>query len=239
MGNVSFREHYRDCRVVTDMNMEVGGRVLPLWMFHWPPYRAARRRVLKLASDLVRRHREESGALERPPDIIDTLISLKFPDGRQMTDDEAVCYALYGFAGSSSYMGRLVAFMLYEILQHPELQARLVEEVDAAFATGVNNASDLQEMRLLRAVYHETLRFHPVSQGMPYVAKESFEFSGKRVEKGDMVVLSQLPMLFDEGAFPEPARFDPARCQEPRNEHRKGGAFNPFGCITAPAPRWD
>ena len=60
MGNASLREHYRDCRVVTDMNMEVGGRVLPLWMFHWPPYRAARRRVLKLTAGLVARHRRES-----------------------------------------------------------------------------------------------------------------------------------------------------------------------------------
>jgi cytochrome P450/CRP-like cAMP-binding protein len=229
MGNVSLREHYRDCRVVTDMNMEVGGRVLPLWMFHWPPYRAARRRVLKLTSDLVARHRREIETLDRPPDIIDTLLSVKFPDGRPMTDDEVVCYALYGFAGSSSYMGRLVAFMLYEIFQHPDLQAQLIEEVDAAFARGLREASEVQQMRLLRAVFHETLRFHPVSQGMPYVAKETFQFNGKRVEKGDMVVLSQLPMLFAETAFKEPARFDPSRCLEPRNEHRKGGAFNPFG----------
>jgi cytochrome P450/CRP-like cAMP-binding protein len=229
MGNVSFREHYRDCRVVTDMNMEVGGRVLPLWMFHWPPYRAARRRVLKLTTDLVARHRRESDSGERPPDIVDTLLSLKFPDGRRMTDDEVVCYALYGFAGSSSYMGRLVAFMLYEIFQHPDLQAQLVEEVDAAFASGLHDASDLQKMRLLRAVFHETLRFHPVSQGMPYVAKETFQFNGNRVAKGDMVVLSQLPMLFDEKAFKDPARFDPARCLEARNEHRKSGAFHPFG----------
>ena len=146
-----------------------------------------------------------------------------------MNDDEVVCYALYGFAGSSSYMGRLVAFMLYEILQHPELQAQLVAEIDAAFARGLRDASDIHEMRLLRAVFHETLRFHPVSQGMPYVAKETFQFNGNRVEKGEMVVLSQLPMLFDDEAFKDPTRFDPSRCLEPRNEHRKGGAFNPFG----------
>ncbi|MFZ1221282.1 MAG: cytochrome P450 [Chthoniobacterales bacterium] len=229
MGNVSFREHYRDCRVVTDMNMAVGGRVLPLWMFRWPPYRAARRRVLKLTSDLVARHRREGPSVDRSPDIIDTLLSLKFPDGRPMSDDEVVCYALYGFAGSSSYMGRLVAFMLYEIFKHPDLQSRLVEEVDAAFAAGLRDASDIHEMRLLRAVFHETLRFHPVSQGMPYVARESFRFNGNRVEKGEMVVLSQLPMLFDEEAFPDPGRFDPSRCLEARNEHRKDGAFNPFG----------
>ncbi|HEV3408904.1 MAG TPA: cytochrome P450, partial [Chthoniobacterales bacterium] len=205
MGNVSLRAHYRDCRIVTDMNMEVGGRVLPLWMFHWPPYRAARRRVLKLTTALVGEHRA-SGASGRAPDIIDTLLTLEYPDGRRMTDDEVVCYALYGFAGSSSYMGRLIAFMLYEIFQHPQLHAQLLEEVDAAFSRGINDAADLRALRLLRGVYYETLRFHPVSQGMPYVAKETFRFNGNEVEEGDMVVLSQLPMLFDEKVFKEPER---------------------------------
>lgn len=143
--------------------------------------------------------------------------------------DEVVCYALYGFAGSCSYMGRLISFMLYEILRNPQLHEQLKAEVDAAFARGIEDAADVANMHLLRAVYFETLRFHPVSQGMPYVAAEEFEFNGVRVEKGQLVVLSQLPMLFSEDPFTHPHAFDPARCMEPRNEHRKKGAFNPFG----------
>ena len=229
MGNCSLREHYRDCRTVTDMNMEAGGRVLPLWFFHWPPYRAARRRVLKLVWGLLASHRDESIPARLSPDIVDTLLALRFPDGRPMTDDEVVCYTMYGFAGSCSYMGRLVAFMLYELFRHPDWLGRITEEVDRAFARGLRDAADVGRMQLLRAFYHETLRFHPVSQGMPYVAREDFEFAGRRVAKGDLVVLSQLPMLFSPQPFTDPERFDPARCLEPRSEHRKLGAFNPFG----------
>lgn len=229
MGNVDWRAHYKDIRNVTDMNMEVGGRVLPLWMFKWPSYRAARERVLKLIWDLVKAHKSETPKPNRPADIIDTLSSLKFPDGRAMTDDEVVCYSLYGFAGSSSYMGRLIAFMLYEILRDPQLHQRVKDEVDNAFMHGLRNAADVASMSLLRAVYNETLRFHPVSQGMPYVAAEDFEFNGYRVEKGQLVVLSALPMLFAEDPFRNADRFEPERCMEPRNEHRKMGAFNPFG----------
>jgi CRP-like cAMP-binding protein len=109
------------------------------------------------------------------------------------------------------------------------LHLQLQQEIDAAFATGVRKAADVANMRLLRGVYYETLRFHPVSQGMPYRAAEDFEFNGWRVEKGQLVVLSQLPMLFAEQPFRDPNRFEPARCMEPRNEHRKLGAFNPFG----------
>lgn len=102
MGNCAWGAHYREVRRVTDMNMEVGGRVLPLWMFRWPPYRATRKRVLQYIWKLVGEHRAQIGQTHRPPDLIDTLLALKFPDGRALSDDEVVCYALYGFAGSSS-----------------------------------------------------------------------------------------------------------------------------------------
>jgi CRP-like cAMP-binding protein len=184
---------------------------------------------LNLVWDLVQARRAEAGKCSGPTDIVDTLMAQRFPDGRAMSDDEVVCYALYGFAGSCSYMGRLVSFMLYELMRDAQLHERVKAEVDAAFARGISDAPDVANMHLLRAVYFETLRFHPVSQGMPYVAAEDFEFCGSRVEKGQFVVLSQLPMLFADDPFVEPHKYDPARCMEPRNEHRKKGAFNPFG----------
>ncbi len=229
MGNLSLREHYGDCRVVTDMNMRVGGRVLPLLMFRWPPYRAARKRVLGHVRKLVAAHRDGSAPARPSPDIIDTLLSLRSADGRGMSDDDMVCYALYGFAGGCSYMGRLVAFMMYEILRSPDLHRKLRTEADAVIAQGLRSAEDVGELRLLRGVYLETLRFHPVSQGLPYVSKTDFEFQGRTVRGGELVVLSQLPMLFSDPPFVEPHRFDPERCMPPRNEHRKLGAFNPFG----------
>jgi CRP-like cAMP-binding protein len=135
---------------------------------------------------------------------------------------------MYGFAGSASYMSRLIGFMLYEILKHPELMKTLVAEVDIAFARGLKDASDVRQMTQLRAVYHESLRFHPVSQGMPFYADEDFAFAGKKICKGDVAVLSQVPMSFSECPFHKPQEFDHTRCLEPRNEH-KSTAFHPFG----------
>ena len=85
-------------------------------------------------------------------------------DGKPFTDDEAVCYSMYGFAGSASYMSRLVGFMLYEILKNPDLKERLTTEVDQA-CTGLRDVSDVRSMEQLWVVpsHNETLRFHPVS----------------------------------------------------------------------------
>lgn len=224
----SLRQHYRDCLLVTEYNMNIGGRVWPFFLYKMPWYQSARRRVLKLMWGMVQERRANPPPPDRPPTLLDTLLRVKDRAGQRLSDDEAVCYSMYGFAGSASYMSRLIGFMLYEILKHPELMKTLVAEVDASFARGLKDASDVRQMTQLRAVYHESLRFHPVSQGMPFYADEDFAFAGKKICKGDIAVLSQVPMSFSECPFHKPQEFDHTRCLEPRNEH-KSTAFHPFG----------
>jgi cytochrome P450/CRP-like cAMP-binding protein len=224
----SLKQHYRDCLMVTDYNMNIGGRVWPFFLYKMPWYQSARRRVLKLMWGMVQERRAKGPPPDRPATLLDTLLRVTDRAGQRLTDDEVVCYSMYGFAGSASYMSRLVGFMLYEILKHPELMKTLVAEVDSAFAQGLKDASDVRQMTQLRAVYHESLRFHPVSQGMPFHADEDFVFAGKKICKGDITVLSQVPMSFSECPFHKPQEFDHTRCLEPRNEH-KSTAFHPFG----------
>ncbi|HEV7404341.1 MAG TPA: cytochrome P450 [Chthoniobacteraceae bacterium] len=225
----SLRAHYRDCLRVTDYNMNVGGRVWPFFMYKMPWYRASRLRVLDLLWGMVR---ERKAAGRRPGErgtILGTLMAIRDGKGEPLTDDEVVCYSMYGFAGSCSYMSRVIGFLLYELLQRPELLAQVTAEVDAAFAEGIENAADVRRLTLLQAVYHETLRFHPVSQGMPHVAARDFVYLGKRVQKGDVTVLSQVPMSFSKCPFHQPEKFEPERCLAPRSEHRQENAFHPFG----------
>ncbi len=225
----SLMAHQRDCLMVTDYNMNVGGRVWPFFLFKAPWYKATRKRVLDLMWGMVTERRLRSGARDERKTVMDTLLTVSDKSGKFLTDDEVVCYSMYGFAGSASYMARVVGFMLYEILSHPELHRRLVGEVDEAFAYGLENAANVRRMALLRAVYNETLRFHPVSQGMPFHTDRDFVFHGKKVYAGETTVLSQVPMSFAGHCFANPHSFDPGRMLEPRNEHRTSGAFHPFG----------
>lgn len=220
---------YEDILRVMEWNMNTGGRVWPFWSYRIPKYQRSRERLLKLMWEVVRERRATGVPEGEPATILDTLFAAKDGSGKGFADDAAVCYATYGFAGSCCYMSRLMGFLLYEILTRPELLAELVEEVDQHFAEGIHDAADLRDLRLLRATYLENLRFHPVSQGMPFLAEKDFEWGGKRIGRGDLVVLSQVPMLFSSKPFVEPDRFDPRRCLPPRNEHSKADAFHPFG----------
>ena len=225
----SLRDHFAEAMTVIETNMNVGGRVWPFLALKNPWYRRDRDRVIGLISDLVREAERGTGSDGRRKTIIDTLLSLRDKEGEPLRHDQVVCYAMYGCAGSVAYMARLIGFMLYQILIDPELKRELTEEADRAFSEGIRDASDVRRMELMCAVYNETLRFRPVSQGMPYYTDRPFVFQGKRVEAGDITVLSPVPMNFSERHFTDPMRFDHTRMMSPRNEHRTGGGFHPFG----------
>lgn len=224
----SLRQHFSEAMTVIETNMNIGGRIWPFLALKNPWYRKARNRVIPVISAMVDEAANGTAVPGARKTIIETLLSVRDKEGVPLRRDQVVCYAMYGCAGSVAYMARLIGFMLYQILIDPELKRMLTDEADRAFSEGIRDASDVRRMELMCAVFNETLRFRPVSQGMPYYTDRPFVFLGKRVDAGDIMVLSQVPMSFSEH-FTDPMRFDHTRMMSPRNEHRKGGAFHPFG----------
>jgi CRP-like cAMP-binding protein/cytochrome P450 len=219
---------FRDCLLMTTYLMNVAARLLPSIVLRAPWYRRAHRRTYGAITELVRRRRER-GQAEGVPTLVDALASVRDPSGTLLTDDEVVSYAAYGIGASIGYVGRLTSFMLYEILRDAELHAQLVAEARTAFSDGLRDAADVRRMRLLRSVYDETLRLHSLAIGMPFDVASHFRFRGFDVPKGGYIVLSPVPSSYAPAHFPDPHRFDSARCRDPRNEHRKPGACQPFG----------
>lgn len=219
---------FHDCLVMTDYLMNVAARLLPSIFLRAPWYRRAHTRTYAAITELVRRRRSGDHA-DGPPTLVDALASVRDPAGNRLTEDEVVSYAAYGIGASIGYVGRLTSFMLYEIVRDAELQAQLADEARVAFGAGLHGAADVRRMRLLRSVYDETLRLHSLAIGMPFDVASDFRFRGFDVRRGGYIVVSPVPSSYAPASFPDPYRFDPARCREPRNEHRRPGACQPFG----------
>ena len=222
---------YRDCQMVTDYGMNVGGQLLPVSIFRLPWYRAAHRRAFAALGRLVaeRRASRLPPATATPPTILDTLLGVCDASGKPLTDDEVLTYAAYGVAASCAYVARLTGFMLYEILRDPGLLGRLTAEVDRSFEDGLRDATDVRRMGLLRGVYEETLRFHPISPGMPFQVEEEFVYLGKRIRRGDLLVVSPVPEAFSACPFHRPDAFDASRFSGAEDGSRLRAAYHPFG----------
>ena len=75
----------------------------------------------------------------------------------------------------------------------------------------------------------ETLRRYPVAGGHRARVARPLTLSGYRLEAGQDVEVAMTVPHFLEEVYPNPMRFDLGRFRPPRNEHRKPGAYAPFG----------
>ena len=227
LGPAASGLRYRDCRRLAAHWMLTGAGILPPWILQTPWLRASHRRAFAVFRRVVAEARAAADG-DAAPSIVQALVSARDRSGAPLTDAEAVTYVAYGTLAASAYVARLAAFMVWEIARDAALREQLRGEVTDAFRRGVDDAADLRRLPVLQSVYHETLRRHSVSPGMPFVAACGFEYGGARIPQGETVLLSPVPLAADPAAFPDPDRFEPARCREPRSEHRRGNG-HPFG----------
>ncbi len=208
--------------------MQVAGRArLPLALWG-PKYRHARRTSLDFGRDLLKHWRLKK-ADERPPATnIGCLDAARYDGGSPLADRDIIYMTLATCIGSAFYINRVVSFMLHELFRDEDLRRQITEEIRHAFAGGIRYEA-LLEMPLLTAVYFETLRRYPIWFAFPCRSTREFDYEGKRIRRGDLLLISLTQEHFDPRYYPEPERFDPWRCLPPRNEHRQPGAFAPFG----------
>lgn len=120
-----------------------------------------------------------------------------------------------------------VSWALFHITQRPELESRLVEEIDA---TG-GHAADVDAAPLLSAVALEALRLHPPVWVLAREARRPFQHGPYVVDPGDEIlvspyVLQRLPRHWKQPEDFLPERFLPGSAWY---EERPAPVFLPFG----------
>lgn len=153
-------------------------------------------------------------------------------------DGDIEAHMMLPYVGGVDTAGGTHSFILYELLNHPELLPRLRAEVDAAYANGSPDYETLEGMEDLRGFIYECMRLHPTGFALNRNASEDFEFGGYRIRKGDEIMIFTTATHRDPKYFPEPEKFDIERYREPRNEHRQRHVYAPFGrgphtCVAA------
>lgn len=220
----------RDIDVWATMMGAVGvGGVLPEFTLYLPPIRAARRRLAAFLEQALADHRVQASGLERPPDVLDALLTAASQQPDHFGPAALLALAMIPIKNAGIYLYRLVSFVLYELLRRPDLLEAVTAEADAAFADGEPTLEQVRGMRTLQGVILEALRLHPMALALPRVVQEAFEFGGFRFRPGETVYIAGPVTHFDAALFPDPEVFDPERYSLRRCEHRRPHAFAPFG----------
>ncbi|KAK3914765.1 Cytochrome P450 6k1 [Frankliniella fusca] len=210
---------------------------------------------LKLADELVT-YREKNG-VERA-DMLNLLISLKNegfvpPDAHadagaksngasnglpqenrtKLTQREISAQVFVFFLAGYETTSSTTSFMLYELAKHPDIQEKVVEEIDAVLQKhgGKLSYEAVTDMPYTEMVIQETLRLYPP---VPFLTREAMlrrqlPLTDVVLDKGVLLMIPVHSLHYDPQHWEEPLRFDPLRFTEEAKKARKSFVYMPFG----------
>ncbi|MDE0142860.1 MAG: cytochrome P450 [Caldilineaceae bacterium] len=202
---------------------------LPPVMARLPRYQRAKRRMQTFYDRIMEAHRP--GMREgKAPDFVDVLLEANRSDPQLLPETDMIMNVLAPYLVGMDTAASVCAFMLYALLKHPEILARMREEVDEMYETdGGPTPAGMRKLEVTHRVAMETLRMYPVVPALTRTVSNSFEFGGYQVPAGTEVMLGTTVGHHLPDYFPEPDRFDIERYSQGRAEHKQPGAFAPFG----------
>lgn len=220
--------------IVENLVMRKAPALLPLPL--WVPtrqHRNARRAIRELRSLVMGFIGARRASGEDRGDLLSMLLLAiddeKEQGGGQMTDiqarDEAISLLIVGHETSASAL----AWTFYEIAQNPEVEAKLVMELDTVLAGRAPTMQDMRQLKYLDMVIKESLRLHPPSWATIRDAAQDIKLGGYIIPKGSSIDICQHVMHRDPRWFPEPERFLPERFGEGWENNLPKGAYMPFG----------
>jgi cytochrome P450 len=120
-------------------------------------------------------------------DLLTALVRAELDDGRHLTDDELVSVLWNLIGGGLDTTTSLTALTLHHLDEHPDLRRRLVEDPG-----------------LLATATEEFLRYFSVNETLTRTVTCDAELGGRRLGRGDHLMLSWLSANRDERAFERP-----------------------------------
>lgn len=155
--------------------------------------------------------------------------------------DQEAKYAFQAMvgAGTRSPHNALLTF-LHLMMQYPEWQTKLQDEVDAV--VGIDRLptfDDIPQLPTVRAVVKEGIRYRSIlaELGIPHRLEEDDVYDGYFFPKGTVFFANSGAILMDKTLYPDQKLFDPARWldpsfptyREPLSEYPNCKGYSAFG----------
>jgi cytochrome P450 len=204
-------------------------RQRPKIMLRMPEYRRSRARVLELGRKLISDWHARRGDEGRERNLVDDIMEAHLRDPELLPERDLVINLIGPFLAGLDTVANANAALVYTILKHPDVHARVQAEVDRLFAGGPIDEARLQDMPALQGAIMETMRLYPMAVALMRTATRDFVFANHRVRAGELVYVATCVPHFLPEYFDEPEKFDIDRYEKPRAEHMRPGAYSPFG----------
>jgi cytochrome P450 len=190
----------------------------------------ARRAIRRLDRVVYRIIGARRRAAEDRGDLLSMLLQAQdADDGTTMTDRQVRDEVMTLFMAGHETTAVALSWSWLLLAQHPEVDARLAEELDAALGDQAPAVGDLPALRYTEMVVTEAMRLYPPAYGMGRQAVRPTTIAGHPVRPGTVVILPTWVVHRDPRWYEEPEAFHPERWREDRARRLPRFAYVPFG----------
>ncbi|EDO38396.1 predicted protein [Nematostella vectensis] len=189
-----------------------------LWQFNvlkYPLHHKARHAAIFLREFAARVIAERRNALRKgettPKDILAHILRMSDGD-KPIADEEMIDNFLTLFIAGQETTANQLAFTVYEIGKHPQIEMRIQDEVERVL--GGKSRVDYEDLNLLKYVNQtlkESLRLHPPISGLSRMTTKDITLNDVIIPKDTCVILSQFVTHRDPEVWNDPDTFDPER----------------------------
>jgi cytochrome P450 len=204
-------------------------QLLPSWL-PTPGNLKARRAIQRLDQVVYRMiaARRQNG--EDRGDLLSILLHAQdADDGTVMTDRQVRDEVMTLFMAGHETTAVALSWTWYLLAQHPEVDARLAEELKTVLGSRPPTAADLPRLRYTEMLVTEAMRLYPPAYAMGRMSTIPTEIAGHALAAGVVVILPTWVVQRDVRWFEEPEAFRPERWEDERTRRNPRYAYFPFG----------
>jgi cytochrome P450 len=170
--------------------------------------RDARARLDAIVFRMIAEHRAGAGDTG---DLLSILLATEDDDRVRLTDEQVRDEAMTILLAGHETTANALAWTFYLLQRHPDVEARLHEQLDDVLVDRDATVDDLPRLNYVRAVFAETLRLYPPAWATGRRASRSVAIGPYTLDRGDIALVSPFVSHRDPEFFPEPERFHPER----------------------------
>lgn len=206
-------------------------RQRPKFLLRNPTYKKAKARVFELAHKMIADfHAQRGGKREEDKNLIDDIMQAHLDRPDIMPASDLIVTLTGPYVAGLDTVANTTAAIVYTVLKHPEVYARILSEVDELFAAGsVDEDGLMKRLPSLHGAIMETMRLYPIAVAQMRTATRDFVFEGHQIRAGELLYVATSVPHFMHEFYPEPNKFDIDRYAKPRSEHMQSGAYSPYG----------
>ncbi len=166
-----------------------------------------------------------------PRDLLDRLIAARDGEANtQLSNDEVRDEIVIIFLAGHETTALALTYTWYLLSQHPEVEAKLHEELARVLGGRNPVHDDLVNLPYTKMVLEESMRLYPPAPGLSNRAVlEDDEICGMKVPKGANVAVIPWVIHRHRLLWDNPEKFDPERFSPERSQGRHRFAYIPFG----------